>query len=270
MVTDAHCHAARFWFEPIENLLWQMERADVAHAVLTCAVFATDSNYEEECIQRFPEKFGFVGAVRPGSLRVRQAVRGFAQRGASGVRMRAPRGGDSTAEALGLLKAAAECDMTVTLLGQSTDFNSKSFIRLLQEAPDAQVVIEHLGSSARAGSENDDERRKVFRLARYPGVHMKFHGLGEFCVPKDSPFATFPFKEPIPPYLEWAYDAFGPKRLLWGSDFPNVSSREGYVNSLRLPREHLSHLDNSDIEDMFGGNARRLFPLNRGRSIPRS
>ena len=263
VVTDAHCHAARFWFEPIENLLWQMERAEVAQAVLTCAVFATDSKYEEECVYRFPGKFCFVGTVRPGSLRVRQAVRGLAQRGAAGVRMRAPGVSDSTAKALELLKAAADSDITVTLLGQNTDFTSRSFIRLLEEVPDARVVIEHLGSNRRAGSENDGERPKVFRLARYPGVHMKFHGLGEFCVPKDSPFVTFPFKEPIPPYLDRAYDAFGPKRLLWGSDFPNVSSREGYVNSLRLPREHLAKLDDSEIEDMFGGNARRLFPSTR-------
>jgi L-fuconolactonase len=260
-VVDAHCHASPFWFEPIEDLVSHIERAKIGQAVLTCAVFATDSKYEEECVRRFPGKFCFVGAVRPESPQVRDAVRRLAKRGAAGVRMRAPRAGTPTSELLEVLKAAADCDITVTLLGRSSDFASKSFISLLDEVPDARVVIEHLGSSQGAGAEDEGERRKVFGLARYPGVHMKFHGLGEFCLRKDTPFASFPFREPIPPYLEWAYDAFGPKRLVWGSDFPNVSSREGYENSLRLPREHFAHLDGGELEDMFGGNARRLFPF---------
>lgn len=267
---DAHCHASRFWFEPIENLLWQMEHARVEQAVLTCAVFATGSKYEEDCVHRFPGKFCFVGAIRPGSPQVRLAVRGLAERGAAGVRMRAPEVGASTAQLLEVLKAAVEFDLTVTLLGRAADFASKAFIRLLNEVPEARVVIEHLGSNQAAGTEDEGERRKVFELARYPGVHMKFHGLGEFCPRKDSPFAAFPFTEPIPPYLEWAYDAFGPKRLVWGSDFPNVSSREGYENSLKLPRHHFAHLDRGEIDDMFGGNARRLFPLPRTSRNQRS
>jgi L-fuconolactonase len=262
-VIDAHCHASPFWFEPVESLLSQMERAKIEQAVLTCAVFATNSNYEEECVQRFPGKFCFVGAVPPGSPQVGDAVRRLAKRGAAGVRMRTPGVGASTAELLEVLRAATGCDTTVTLLGRSADFASKAFSDLLDQVPDARVVIEHLGSHQVAGIEDEGERRKIFELSRYPGVHLKFHGLGEFCYRKDSPFATFPFQEPIPPYLEWAYEAFGPKRLLWGSDFPNVSSREGYANALRLPREHFAHLDGRDLEDMFGGNALRLFPLSQ-------
>ncbi len=260
-IIDAHCHASPFWFEPVEALLSQMKRAGIEQAVLTCAVFATNSNYEEESVLRFPGRFCFVGAVRPGSAQVGDAVRRLAKRGSAGVRMRAPGPGASTVELLELLRAAAECDTTVTLLGRSADFASKAFSGLLDEVPDARVVIEHLGSKQGAGTEDEGERRKVFELSRYPGVHMKFHGLGEFCLRKDSPFATFPFQEPIPLYLEWAYDAFGPKRLLWGSDFPNVSSREGYANALRLPRKHFAHLASGDLEAMFGGNARRLFPM---------
>lgn len=133
-----------------------------------------------------------------------------------------------------MLKAAAEHNTTVTLLGPSADFNARTFVTLLENMPDARVVIEHMGSNKHAGQEDEAERRKVFDLARYPGVHMKFHGLGEFAARKESPFVSFPFEEPIPPYLEWAYEAFGPNRLLWGSDFPNVYSREGYANSLKL------------------------------------
>ena len=37
-------------------------------------------------------------------------------------------------------------------------------------------------------------------------------------------------------------EAFGPRRIMWGSDYPPVSSREGYLNSLRTPQEYLAQL----------------------------
>lgn len=260
-MVDTHCHVSPYWLEPIGCLLQQMERAQVEHAVLTCTMYSADSQYEEECLRRFPGKFCFVGAVHPESPQVGAAVQSLVKRGAAGVRMRAPAMGASTAGPLAVLTAAADCNTTVTLLGTSAEFTSSSFVNLLDRSPDGRIVIEHLGSSRHAGEEDEDERRKVLELAHYPLLHMKFHGLGEFCLRKSSPFVPFPFEEPIPPYLDWAYDAFGPRRLLWGSDFPNVSSLEGYENALKLSRAHFAHLPASELDDMFGGNAQRLFPM---------
>jgi L-fuconolactonase len=71
----------------------------------------------------------------------------------------------------------------------------------------------------------------------------------------------FPFERPIPPRLQEAYDAFGPSRLMWGSNFPPVSQLEGYGNSLRLPMNEFAGVPNDEREMMFGGTARRLYGL---------
>lgn len=260
-VVDTHCHVSPHWLEPIDTLLGHMERAQVEHAVLTCTVYSTDSQYEEECVRQFPGKFGYVGAVQPASPEVGDAVRSLVKRGASGIRMRASAVEAAMDGALTVLSAAADSDTTLTLLGTCAEFTSSSFFHFLDRASDVRIVVEHLGSSMQAGEEGEDQRRKVFGLAQYPALHMKFHGLGEFCKRKANPYGPFPFEEPVPPYLEMAYHAFGPKRLLWGSDFPNVSSREGYENSLKLPRASFAHLPVSELDDMFGGNALRLFPM---------
>ncbi len=34
IIVDSHCHISPVWYEPVESLLFQMDRNDVAHAVL--------------------------------------------------------------------------------------------------------------------------------------------------------------------------------------------------------------------------------------------
>jgi L-fuconolactonase len=71
----------------------------------------------------------------------------------------------------------------------------------------------------------------------------------------------FPFVEPVPPLLERFVDAYGPDRLMWGSDFPPVAGREGYGNALRLPMARLEALPAAAREAVFGGTALAVFPL---------
>jgi L-fuconolactonase len=48
---------------------------------------------------------------------------------------------------------------------------------------------------------------------------------------------------------------------MWGSDFPPVSSREGYGNALGLCRSALADLLPADSDEVFGGVARRVFRM---------
>jgi L-fuconolactonase len=73
--------------------------------------------------------------------------------------------------------------------------------------------------------------------------------------------AVFPFVQPIPPLLELVYEAFGPRRMLWGSNYPPVSQKEGYANALRLPLERFRDRSESDQAQIFGGTAARLYGI---------
>ena len=57
-----------------------------------------------------------------------------------------------------------------------------------------------------------------------------------------------------------AYQRFGARRLMWGSDYPPVSAREGYQNSLRLTLEQFASSREEDRALIFGGVALTLFP----------
>ncbi len=83
---------------------------------------------------------------------------------------------------------------------------------------------------------------------------MKLPGLGEIApVPID--------RSSVPPLLDMALEVFGPERLMWGSDYPPVSSREGYLNFLRLPLEHFSSLSEDERSWIFGRTAMGVWGL---------
>ena len=77
---------------------------------------------------------------------------------------------------------------------------------------------------------------------------IKIHGTGEYCPP------PFPYAD-IPPLVEMAYQSFGHQRMLWGSDFPPVSLREGYRDALRFTMEQMPYASQEDKEWIFGRTA---------------
>jgi len=46
---------------------------------------------------------------------------------------------------------------------------------------------------------------------------------------------------------------------MWGSDYPPVSRREGYDNSLKVPMDYLSGLSSEDREWIFGKTALKIW-----------
>ena len=141
--------------------------------------------------------------------------------------------------------------------------------------PRLPIVLEHLagqhGLSGRgqaaersANRQVDDSGlRAVLGLARFPNVYVKITGLGEFAeraIPVTHPF---PFVRPLPPLLDQFYDAFGPGRLMWGSDYPPVSIREGYANALQFPMQALAGKSDADRNQIFGETALKVFPIRR-------
>ena len=67
--------------------------------------------------------------------------------------------------------------------------------------------------------------------------------------------------QPIPPAFQMAYDAFGPQRMMWGSDFPLVNSREGYPFALKLAMDQFKDKSEEDRAWIFGKTALKVFPI---------
>ena len=256
-IVDTHCHATPYWFEPVEVLLDQMDRNGVDHAVLIQINGVFDNSYLVECLQRFPGRFSGAGMVDVNSPDALDQLAKLPGMGLEGVRFNAATRSPGE-DPLAIWRKAAEVGLIVSCGGQVGDFASESFESMVRELPDLKIIIEHLGGGGR-DTEPYDTYRRVLALAQYPNTYMKIPGLGEICA-RPNPFVQpFPFAGNIPPLFEMAVEAFGPQRLMWGSDFPPLAFREGYRNALRWPMEHVNLGSEEDRDWIFGGTAASLF-----------
>lgn len=262
IVVDSHCHVSESWYEPVESLLYQMERNGVGYAVLIQMQGQYDNEYQFSCARRNPGRFAPVVVLDTDRPDATETLARLADRGASGVRLFATTRSPGN-DPLAIWREAARLGLTVSCAGNGGSFAAPEFAETVEALPELPIVLEHLASVSRPIDDPHERvlRERAFALARYPNVHIKVTGLGEFChraLPATEPF---PFREPIPHYLDLAYEAFGPERMMWGSDYPPVSGREGYRNALNWPMERFADRSEADRGRIFGGTALRLFPV---------
>jgi L-fuconolactonase len=63
------------------------------------------------------------------------------------------------------------------------------------------------------------------------------------------------------PYFEVVLDAFGPSRLMFGSDWPVCLLAATYEEWLVAARELVSELSPDEQTSIFAGTARRVYSL---------
>jgi len=258
MIVDSHCHVSPCWYEPVESLLFQMDRNNVARAVLIQMNGQANNDYQFDVMRRFPGRFASVVWIQADQPGASETLKYLATRGISGVRLAATTRSPGT-DGLAIWRTAAELGLAVSCSGSSNDFGSREFAQLVQALPELTIVLEHLGGHGHAGTKAPGDRWHVLELARFANVYIKVHGLGEFChrcLPVSEPFS---FETPVPPLLDMAYQAFGPRRIMWGSDYPPVGAREGYRNALRLPLEQFGSKNEEERALIFGQVALTVF-----------
>jgi L-fuconolactonase len=261
-IVDTHSHVSPYWYEPVESLLFQMDRNGVEQALLVQYMGQYDNAYQADCVRRYPDRLASVVLVDAQSPDALDELERLTHQGARGVRFR-PDTRSPGEDPFALWRKADELGLAVSCGGTGAAFASSAFASLVAAFPDLSIVLEHLGSVNHPEGEMApyEIRNKVFALSRFANVYIKIHGLGEFCTRTTPVRQPFPFETPIPPLLDLAYQAFGPERMMWGSDYPPVSGREGYGNALRWTMEQFEDKTERDREYLFGGAAKAAFDL---------
>lgn len=254
LMIDTHVHCSRSWYEPVEVLLFQMSRVGFEKAVLTQHKGNLDNRYFIECIRRFPGRFAAVVAVdvaRPDAV---EELKRLAKEGATGVRLR-PVDISPGDDPLLVWRTASQLGLVVSCLGRPPEqYASNEFLRVLEEFPKLPIVVEHLGFPDVEEPAPYNSFRKIVALAKHPNIYIKIPGLGQLCQRPTSFGPAVPFKEG-PPFAQMAFEAFGSKRMMFGSDYPPVSQREGYWNASHFLMDHLRFCTQEDKEWIFGKTA---------------
>ena len=248
-IIDTHCHIGLRKYEPVETLLFHMQRAGVAQAVFIQYMGNSDNTYLVETLAAHPGKFAaamLVPADDDGS-----AIRAWAERGIGGIRLAANFRGTGD-DPLAHWRTANKLGLVVSAPSSPVSLASAEFVEVLRLFPELSIVIEHLGG-AKAGMALD-EFQPVLGLAVHDNLTIKLPGFGEFC------HLPHPFRD-VPVFADQVLEAFGPRRMMWGSDWPPVSSREGYDSSLSFPLDYFADLSADERAWVFGKTAQQVWKL---------
>ena len=128
-------------------------------------------------------------------------------------------------------------------------------LSLVNRLPDQPFVLDHLGKPLIREGGMEPWASHVRELAQHPNVWCKVSGLvTEADWGKWRP-------EDIRPYLDVVFEAFGPSRLMFGSDWPVCLLAASYPDVYELVHEYVSPLSAPEKEKLFGGNAAAFYGL---------
>ncbi len=120
--------------------------------------------------------------------------------------------------------------------------------------PDMRFVLDHAGKPRIGAGEHDPWARDLRTLAGCENVAVKLSGLVTEAGPGWSAGR-------IAPYADTLLDAFGPGRVLYGSDWPVCLVDAGYAEVAALARTLVAELSAAEQAGVFGENAARWYRL---------
>jgi len=128
-------------------------------------------------------------------------------------------------------------------------------LALTARLPDQPFVLDHLGKpSVRTGA-LEPWATGLRKLARRPNVCCKFSGLVT-----EADWSNWR-PEHLRPYLDVAFEAFGPHRVMFGSDWPVCLVAAPYERVLEVVADYAGALSVDEREAVFAGNATRFYGL---------
>lgn len=130
-------------------------------------------------------------------------------------------------------------------------------IAFVDRHPDQPFVLDHLAKPPAKRGELEPWRGNLKRLAERPNVCCKLSGL----VTEADWRGWTP--EGLHPYLDAALEAFGPRRLMFGSDWPVCLVASDYPRWLHLVRGWAAPMTEGERGALLGGNAIDFYGLRR-------
>lgn len=126
------------------------------------------------------------------------------------------------------------------------------FVRLF---PEQAFVIDHLAKPYIKDGFIDGWKVLMQAIAKFPNVHCKISGMVTEAALNDWQYDDFV------PYLDVVTEAFGPKRLLYGSDWPVCLLAGSYADVLSIVKTYTNAWSEEDKQRFFGKNAIEFYQL---------
>jgi L-fuconolactonase len=278
-VIDCHCHAWRRWpYDPAgpdehtrataDQLIFEMDVHGVTRALVVCAALqrnADNLDYVADACVRHPGRLLMVADLdcpwsdtyhAPGSAaRLERLCDRYTLAGVTHYLGDRNDGWLAGEEADAVFAVASRRGLIVCL-GAGPGWLADLAV-LAERHPDVPVLCNSLGG-IRVGAGAADGLAEVLACARVASIHIKLAGLHYTC----ADGWEYPWTATLAA-VERIYDAYGPHRLCWGSDFPAATRYCTYRQSLEVTRAHCWFIAPQDLPRVLGENLRELLTGSR-------
>jgi L-fucono-1,5-lactonase len=127
--------------------------------------------------------------------------------------------------------------------------------KLVAQFSHQRFVLDHIAKPNIAEKQVLPWRDDLIRLARFPNVTCKLSGMvtearWKQCRPED-----------FHPYLDAVVEAFGPDRLMIGSDWPVCTLSREYSPTMQIVMDYVQRLPPETRAGILGGNCARVYQL---------
>ncbi len=158
------------------------------------------------------------------------------------------------------LQEVAHCGLTYDLLIFSRQLPAAT--AWVDRHPSLRIVLDHIAKPLVSGPPPQAWREGIRELARRPHVFCKFSG-----IVTETPGWRWT-TDLVRPYFEVVLEAFGPERMMFGSDWPVCLLAGGYEPWLEAVEELLQSLAGSERDAIMGGTATAAYQLNSWSPAP--
>lgn len=241
--------------EDINNLL-------IENHVLGCiAVQADQSNSETEFLIQQANKNSFIVGVvgwidlkdskmetKLDSYKNEKVVKGFRH-----ILQSEPQGFMLDASFQKGLATLAKYNYTYDLLIYESQLNEAC--TLVKELPDLPIVIDHIAKPNIKKADRKNWEKEIKSIARNSNVFCKISGMTT-----EADWENWTI-ELLKPYLDIVIEAFGTKRIMFGSDWPVCLLATSYSKWLRTLQNYFKTFSNIEQADFFANNAINFYKL---------
>jgi len=121
-------------------------------------------------------------------------------------------------------------------------------IKLVREFPNQPFVLDHIGKPAIAEGKLAPWEASVRELAQSPNLYCKVSGM--VTEARWQQWGSADFR----PYLDVVFEAFGPERLMIGSDWPVCTLSASYESAMAIVMDYIAQFAAAVRDGILGGN----------------
>ena len=126
---------------------------------------------------------------------------------------------------------------------------------LVERFPNQRFVLDHIAKPFIKDGKVTPWDVDIRRLAAYPNVFCKVSGMVTEADWHQWQPADFR------PYLDTVFEAFGTKRIMFGSDWPVCTLAGTYTDVVKIISDYVQQFSEEEQADVWGETARRFYGL---------